>query len=173
MNRYATQCPRCRQDYTTRVPVEGAVERTVSAFYLYPFHCKLCNERFSAFKFGVKYRKRHADRRQYQRIANAIPIEVQIGEVSHLARSVDISMGGCRLRSTSSLKEGDIVTLGLQILHDESPLKIEAAVVRYADEEQAGLEFLHMGDMESRILRQYISSLMDCFAPESEQRLAG
>ncbi len=173
MTQLTTHCPKCKQDYTTRVPIRGHVDRTASVFYLYPFRCKLCNERFRAFKFGVKYIRREVERRQYQRINHNIPVEVRIGDVSHVAESIDLSLGGCRIQAPTSLIEGDIVTLGLKILEGEAPLKIEAAVVRFANKDEAGLEFIRIGDMERRLLRQYVQSLIDCFAPQEEQRLAG
>ena len=48
-------CPECRSEYIKRVRREGIGERLLSVFYVYPFSCQLCGERFSFFLRGVRY----------------------------------------------------------------------------------------------------------------------
>lgn len=77
---------------------------------------------------------------------------------------VDLSVGGCGLKTGSSLHEGQILSIDLHLIPDETPLRIESAIVRAAQPERAGLEFLsidgsiHVRDMKRSVLQLYLDN---------------
>src|SRR5215831_17989318 len=69
------------------------------------------------------------DRRQHPRIRAAWPVIVNAGTSRYLARSVDISRYGTKVRTNARLKTG--VTVQLELVPPEgSPLRVEAMVWR-------------------------------------------
>jgi hypothetical protein len=79
----------------------------------------------------------------------AWPVIVKVGTSRYLARSVDISTHGTKVRTKARLKTGAMVQLEL-VPPEGPPLRIEALVWRVDGD---GLAFLFSGTLQHRLIR--------------------
>ncbi len=75
------------------------------------------------------------------------------GTVSNLA------VGGCKVESEASLYIGMYLALEICPLGEEATLKVDQAAVRWAREEEFGLEFINMRPEEEERLRHFVSTI--------------
>ena len=153
-------CPSCRSEYVKRVSRVGLAERFLSLFYTYPFCCQLCGYRFKVRQRGVTYTRIKEDRREYYRWSADFPITFRAGTKGVAGSIIDISMGGCAFHTEALMLEGIILQLDLQLPHETTPLKIEAAVVRSVRRRLASVEFLRIESGERERLKGFVRSLM-------------
>jgi PilZ domain len=161
-------CPECCSEYVRRVRREGIGERLLSLFYVYPFSCQLCGERFSFFQRGVRYVRIDEEQRMYQRSPVNFPIAFANGEVSGKGRVGDISMGGCTVQTDAQMALGAIFQLSLGIPDAVSTITIDAARVRNVRLDRVGLEFLKFQKSERERLQNLVRGLL--FARRGEQK---
>ena len=161
-------CPECCSEYVRRVHREGIGERLLSVFYVYPFACQLCGERFSFFQRGVRYVRIDEEQRMYQRFSVDFPLAFANDEVSGTGRVGDISMGGCTVLTDAQLAPGAIFHLSLGIQDTVSPIKIDAARVRNVQLDRVGLEFLKFQKPERERLQNIMRDLY--FARPGEKK---
>jgi hypothetical protein len=161
-------CPECCSEYVRRVRREGIGERLLGVFYVYPFSCQLCGERFSFFLRGVRYVRIDDEQRMYQRSPVNFPIAFANDEVIGKGRVGDISMGGCTVQTDAQMALGAIFQLSLGIEDAVSTIKIDAAVVRNLQLNRVGLEFLKFQKTERERLRIIVHGLM--FARPGEKK---
>ena len=90
------------------------------------------------------------DRRQHPRTRAAWPVVVKVGESRYLARSVDISTHGAKVRTTARLKTGATVQLEL-VPPEGPPLRVGALVWRI---DADGLAFLFSHAVQHRLIRE-------------------
>src|SRR5262249_12646876 len=88
------------------------------------------------------------NRRQHPRIRAAWPVIVKAGTSRYLARSVDISTHGAKVRTNARLKTGATANLEL-IPPDGSPLHVAALVWRV---DADGLVFLFSQAIHHRLI---------------------
>jgi hypothetical protein len=159
------QCPRCGKSFVRRSHRQGLKERLLSLFYIYPFRCQVCANRFRAFQFRVVYAKRTLDRRQYARLPTQIPTRfaeaIKPGE-QRVGQGVvtAISLGGCYLQTVVRLLGGTLVSLQLQTEQNTPAIVVEAAIVRAVRSTGVGLEFLRLSEPEQERLHQFIQQLL-------------
>ena len=161
-------CPECCSEYVRRVRREGIGERLLSVFYVYPFSCQLCGERFSFFQRGVRYVRIDEEQRLYQRSPVNFPIAFANGEVSGKGRVGDISMGGCTVQTDAQMALGAIFQLSFGVQDAVSTIKIDAARVRNVQLDRTGLEFLKFQKSERERLQNLVRGLL--FARRGEQK---
>jgi hypothetical protein len=153
-------CPNCRSDYVKRISRVGLAERFVSLFNIYPFRCQLCGYRFKLRQRGVTYTRIEEDRREYYRRLVDFPITFRAGTKDVAGSIIDISMDGCAFHTEAHMRGGIILQLDLQLPHETTPVKIDAAVVRNVRPGLASVEFLRIGHSERERLKTFIRSLM-------------
>jgi len=154
------KCPHCGRDFVRRVSRAGFAEILLSIFYVYPFKCQLCGERFRSFQRGVRYVRVEEDRREYDRMEMKFPVTVSGQNVSGEGMMLNFSMGGCRFTTSADLAIGMIVKLGLQISATVPPVFIEAAVVRDFGAGSAGVEFLRWQESERERLQLFVRGML-------------
>lgn len=150
------KCPECASEYVARIRRVTLMERLMSIFYVYPFRCQLCGYRFSSVQWGVRYIRVDEDQREYERLPVSFPVVLAGDETDGRGSLSDISMGGCTIRSVTELRHGQIVSLSLQIPHEDRPIRVDAAVVRNVQLNRAGLEFLRFQQTERKRLQNLI-----------------
>jgi hypothetical protein len=143
-------------------------ERLLSVFYVYPFSCQLCGERFSFFQRGVKYVRIDEEQRMYQRSPVNLPIAFANDEVTGKGRVGDISMGGCTVQTDAQMALGAIFQLSLDIPDALSTMTIDAARVRNVQFDRVGLEFLKFQKSERERLQNLVRDLL--FARRGEKK---
>ena len=68
------RCHHCGRRRARRCHRVGALERVLSAVYVYPFRCQVCGRRFRALAWGRRYVRRSADHREWERVAIRAPV---------------------------------------------------------------------------------------------------
>ena len=89
------------------------------------------------------------NRRQRPRTRVAWPVVVKVGTSRYLARSVDISTHGAKVRTKARLKTGSTVQLEL-VPPEGPPLRVGALVWRI---DADGLAFLFSDVIQHRLIR--------------------
>lgn len=69
---------------------------------------------------------------------------------------IDLSLGGCRLLSDIPLEIGERYNLILQVSKETSPIIVEAAVVRWTQDNTYGLKFTSMQSIDESHLRELL-----------------
>lgn len=156
----SVKCPNCARDFVRRVARGGLTEILLGLVYVYPFKCQLCGERFRSFQRGVRYVRVKEDRREYDRMEISLPIKFRGENISGSGMLLNISMGGCSFSTDAELAIGMIVKLELQISGEVPPVTVEAAVVRNARPESAGVEFLRWDPAERERLQLFVRGLL-------------
>ncbi len=154
------KCPNCGREFVRRVSRAGFLEILLSYFYIYPFKCQLCGERFRHRERGVRYTRVEEDRRVYDRLEINFPVTFYGQDISGEGTAVNVSMGGCSVRTDVKVETGAIVNLSLHISKDVPPVVIDAAMVRNARIGTIGLEFLLWQQSERERLQQFVRGLL-------------
>jgi hypothetical protein len=154
------KCPHCGRDFVRRVPRTGFAEVLLSLFYVYPFKCQLCGERFRAFQRGIRYVRVNEDRREYDRMEMKFPVTVSGENVSGEGTMLNFSMAGCSFTTSADLAIGMIVKVGLQISPTAPPTMVEAGVVRYVGSGRVGVEFLRWQESERARAQLFVRGMI-------------
>ncbi len=72
---------------------------------------------------------------------------------------VNLSPSGCGVRPTKSVRAGSYLHLFLYLGAEEVPLKIELAVVRWAQASLLGLEFIRISSWQRLRLKQHLADV--------------
>ena len=64
-----------------------------------------------------------------------------VGMVGGEGRVADLSTRGCRIESSIDVQPGASLEVQIEVIEQNPPIKIEAAIVRWSREQQFGLEF--------------------------------
>jgi hypothetical protein len=154
------RCPDCARDFVRRVARTGLTEVLLSFFYIYPFKCQLCGERFRSLQWGVRYVRVDEDRREYDRIEMRFPVTFGGQGISGQGELLNVSMGGCSFHTGANLTNGMILRLGLQISNDVPLVIVDAAIVRNVRSGAVGVEFLQWQQSERERLQSFIRGLL-------------
>ncbi len=71
----------------------------------------------------------------------------------------DLSVGGCQVDTKASVYIGMYLPLRVYLPGQETPLKVDQAVVRWAKKEKYGFEFMSLWPEEQARLRHFVSTL--------------
>lgn len=154
-------CPNCSRDYTKRVSRVGFKERLLSIIYVYPFRCQLCGYRFFFMQRGVRYKRVEEDRREYNRMPASFPVSFACDGADGTGHVVDISLNGCTLEANTIIAEGSIIRMTLQMCEELAPINVEAALVRAANKNRIGIEFLRFQYHDRERLQVFIRRLLN------------
>lgn len=72
---------------------------------------------------------------------------------------VDLSMGGCKIRSDATIPTGTYLELRAYLPDQDSSLKIDLAVARWSIGRECGLEFIRTQTEQQEQLRRLVQSL--------------
>jgi len=161
------KCPNCARDFVRRVPRAGLPEALWSLFYVYPFKCQLCAERFRFFQWGVRHTGAEEDRREYDRMEANFPVKFRGEDIAGEGVLLKVSMGGCKFKTSTDLRLGMILQIGLQVSADLAPVVVDAAVVRSAGSGSAGVEFLRWQESQRERLQLFVRGTLIGRGPQT------
>lgn len=72
---------------------------------------------------------------------------------------VNLSMLGCRARSTFSIKTGERIGILIDIPGSDNPLYVSRADVQWSDGQEVGMEFVHMEWEDRQRLAEIVRSI--------------
>jgi PilZ domain len=154
------KCPNCGREFVRRVSRAGFLEILLSYVYLYPFKCQICGKRFRHREPGARYVRVEEDRREYDRLEITCPMTFYGQGISGEGSVVNLSMGGCTVRTDAKVESGAIINLSLQISKDVTPVIVDAAMVRDVRAGTIGLEFLLWQQSERERLQLFVRGLL-------------
>ena len=94
----------------------------------------------------------------------SFPVTFASDEGSGDGTLVNVSMGGCSLRTRVELPIGTIIKLTLQVSSDIQPVVVDAAVVRSVRVGGLGVEFLQWQQSERERLQLFVRACSSVMA---------
>ncbi len=145
------QCPQCKNESVLRTSCFSPVERLASLLFVSPFRCQGCSLRFLAFRLGRRYPTDLVDRREHKRIPVRLFLSFSGGRVRGEGTVLDISMGGCVIKSKTLVKPGDIFYLQIVLAERQLPVEV-AGIVRSVSDRGISFKFLRAAHENKRLL---------------------
>ena len=153
-------CSICGAPFICVTCQNGAVERLLCRFNVFPFRCQLCTNRFRVFSSGARHNTQAFDRRQYTRLTASIEAQILDGSQPDVTtRITDISMNGCTLQTTG-LSKGAFVGLVLKPTVQEKTIHIETAMICSVRSSSMGIRFLEVPPEHQPRLVQVVLGLL-------------
>lgn len=144
-------CPHCQSDTVLRSRPQSSREQAAALFFLAPFHCHHCSHRFLAFRLGLDHPQHPMDRREHLRIPVRLFLSFSGGKVRGEGTVLDLSMGGCIIKSETHVHVDDIFYLEIAIGEREAPIEV-AAMVRSISARGIAFKFLRKAQENKRLL---------------------
>ncbi len=99
------------------------------------------------------------EQRQEQRYPVQCPLAYSGDLIDGNGTVTNLSPSGCGIRPTKGVKAGSYLHLFLYLCAEEAPLKIELAVVRWAQASLLGLEFIRISSWQRLRLKQHLADM--------------
>lgn len=144
-------CPLCRKDGVLQSRPQSPRELVAALIWIVPFHCQHCSHRFLACRLGKDDPQRSKDRREHLRIPVRLFLSFSGGKVRGEGTVMDLSMGGCVIKSATQVHVDDIFYLEIAIAEDELPIEV-AAMVRSVSARGIAFKFLRKAQENRRLL---------------------
>src|SRR5689334_13604850 len=144
-------CPQCRYEQVLRARPLSASERMAALFLLSPFSCPQCSCRFLASRIGLDKPRHPMDRREHLRIPVRLYLSFSGGKVRGEGTVLDLSMGGCIIKSETQVRVDDIFYLEIVLAEDEVPVEV-AAMVHSVSARGIAFKFLRKAQENKRLL---------------------
>lgn len=143
-------CPRCRKDGVLRVWPQSPRELAAALIWIVPYHCVHCDHRFLGRRLSTG-RLPTMDRREHLRIPVRLCLSFSGGKVRGEGIVMDLSLGGCIVKSETHVHVDDIFYLEIVIAEDELPVEV-AAMVRSVSARGIAFKFLRKAQENKRLL---------------------
>ncbi len=150
MNRQMT-CPRCRKDGALRVRPQSPRELAAALIWVVPYHCGHCRLRFLGRRLSIAGPSRPMDRREHLRIPVRLCLSFSGGKVRGEGTVMDLSLGGCIIKSETHVHVDDIFYLEIVVAENEPPVEV-AAMVRSVSARGIAFKFLRKAQEDKRLL---------------------
>jgi hypothetical protein len=145
------KCPQCQKDTVLRVWPQSPREYIASWLGIAPFSCQSCCHRFLASGFRTQQSTPLLERREHLRIPVRLYLSFSGGRVKGEGTVLDLSMGGCIIKSETQVHLEDIFYLEIAIARDEAPVEV-AAMVRSVSARGIAFKFLRKAQENKRLL---------------------
>ncbi len=144
-------CPQCRNGDVSRARPQSLRELVAALIWLAPFHCRHCDHRFLARRMGREGSSQLLDRREHLRIPVRLCLSFSGGKIRGDGTVMDLSLGGCIIRSETEVHIDDIFYLEIVLAEDERPVEV-AAMVRSVSARGIAFKFLRKAQENKRLL---------------------
>jgi hypothetical protein len=145
------KCPRCEKNGVLRSYPQSPREHFASFLFVAPFLCSSCSHRFLASHLWLDHPTHPIDRREHLRIPVRLYLSFSGGKVRGEGTVLDLSMGGCIIKSETQVHTDDIFYLQLSLGEGELPLEV-AAMVRTVSARGIAFKFLRAAQENKRLL---------------------
>jgi len=144
-------CPRCQKGGVLRSHPQSPREHLAFFIFVVPFRCPSCSHRFLASQLWLDRPTHPIDRREHLRIPVRLYLSFSGGKVRGEGTVLDLSMGGCIIKSETQVHTDDIFYLQLSLAEGEVPLEL-AAMVRSVSVRGIAFKFLRAAQENKRLL---------------------
>lgn len=108
------------------------------------------------------------ERRQHPRVPVCYLSRLSAAQnPAEVAVVLDLSMGGCRVHSTTKVRPDTEVYLQIALPNQLAPFAVERALVRWTREREFGVSFMSLRSEERERLRRLVSPVRSGLAPLS------
>jgi len=158
------RCPACGGSKIRLAHRKSLSDVLLGGLTIYPFRCQLCADRFRTF-LG---RRTPNPRRSFERVDVSFPVWFKLRrksfpeEIGQQGTIENLSIRGCRIRSTTPVAIGSRLELEFQYSEAAFPITIDEAVVRSSTDGAIGLRFTQLRRSDERRIRR----LIDVWLPE-------
>ena len=152
------KCPQCQNDTVVQAWPRSPREYIASWVGIAPFCCLSCRHRFLASGSGAQQPKHLVERREHLRIPVRLYLSFSGRKVRGEGTVLDLSMGGCIIRSETQVHVDDIFYLEIAIARNEAPVEV-AAMVRSVSARGIAFKFLRKAQENKRLLSFIHSNL--------------
>ncbi|NGZ09445.1 MAG: PilZ domain-containing protein [Nitrospira sp. LK70] len=150
MSRQVT-CPRCHKQGALRAWPQTPRELVAALIWIVPFQCRHCRHRFLARRVSASGSSHPIERREHLRIPVRLCLSFSGGKVRGEGTVLDLSLGGCIIKSEAHVRVDDIFYLEIIIAEDEVPVEV-AAMVRSVSARGIAFKFLRKAQENKRLL---------------------
>lgn len=133
------------------VPPQSPRERIATLIWMAPFECQHCLHRFLARRLSTGRSSRSIERREHLRIPVKLCLSFSGGKVRGEGTVMDLSLGGCIIKSDTQVHVEDIFYLEIIIVENEPPVEV-AAMVRSVSARGIAFKFLRKAQENKRLL---------------------
>ncbi len=133
------------------VPPQSPRERIAMLIWMAPFECRRCLHRFLARRLRAAGLSRAAERREHLRIPVKLCLSFSGGKVRGEGTVMDLSLGGCIIKSDTRVHVDDIFYLEIVVAESEPPVEV-AAMVRSVSARGIAFKFLRKAQGNKRLL---------------------
>ena len=144
-------CPQCKNTTVLRARPQSPREHVAALVFVSPFQCQSCSHRFLASRFGPNHPQQPVDRREHLRIPVRLYLSFSGGKVRGEGTVMDLSVGGCIIKSETQVHADDIFYLQLTLDESEPPLEV-AAMVRSVSTRGIAFKFLRAAQENKRLM---------------------
>jgi hypothetical protein len=144
-------CPQCKNGTVLRARPQSPREHVAALVFVSPFHCPFCSHRFLASRLGFNHAQHPIDRREHLRIPVRLYLSFSGGKVRGEGTVMDLSVGGCVIKSKTQVHTDDIFYLQLTLDESEPPLEV-AAMVRSVSARGIAFKFLRAAQENKRLM---------------------
>ena len=162
-------CPACGGSKIRLAARKSLSDVLLSGLTIYPFRCQLCADRFRTF-LG---RRTPNPRRSFERVEVSCPVWFKPrrskypDETGQQGVIENLSIRGCRIRSTTPVAIGSRLELEFKHSNDSSPITIEEAVVRSSADGAMGLRFTRVHRSDERRIRRIVDVWLSELLPSA------
>jgi DNA-directed RNA polymerase subunit RPC12/RpoP len=144
-------CPRCHKNGVLQVRPQTPRELVAAVIWMAPFQCHACSHRFLSRRVSSGGFSRQIERREHLRIPVRLCLSFSGGKVRGEGTVLDLSLGGCIIKSETHVRVDDIFYLQIVIAEDEAPVEV-AAMVRSVRAHGIAFKFLRKAQENKRLL---------------------
>lgn len=167
-------CPQCREGGAIRVLSQSPSEFLAALIWMAPFECQHCLHRFLARRMSMG-RSHSLERREHLRIPVKLCLSFSGGKVRGEGTVMDLSLGGCVIKSETRVHVDDIFYLEIILVENEPPVEV-AAMVRSVSERGIAFKFLRKAQENKRLMtfiRSRAHSTSSTLSKAAEPAIAG
>ena len=144
-------CPRCHKHGALQAWPQTPRELVAALIWIVPFQCRHCRHRFLARRVSAVRSSHPIERREHLRIPVRLCLSFSGGKVRGEGTVLDLSLGGCIIKSQTHVRVDDIFYLEIVIAEDEAPVEV-AAMVRSVSARGIAFKFLRKAEDNKRLL---------------------
>src|SRR5574337_159079 len=144
-------CPRCHKRGALQAWPQTPRELVAALIWIVPFQSRHCRHRFLSRRVSAVRSSHPIERREHLRIPVRLCLSFSGGKVRGEGTVLDLSLGGCIIKSEAHVRVDDIFYLEIVIAEDEAPVEV-AAMVRSVSARGIAFKFLSKAQENKRLL---------------------
>ncbi|MFO0775247.1 MAG: PilZ domain-containing protein [Nitrospiraceae bacterium] len=161
-------CPSCRAASLVYTSAKTLSESILGLLRIRPFRCQECGYRCLKFARRRRRQVEGAERRKHLRIPVRLYLSFSGGRIRGEGHVVDLSLGGCMIKSDAHVKVDDIFYLEIVLPDQSAPVEV-AAIVRSVGVRGIAFQFLRKS-LDNKRLLTFIQSQTGKPATAPEQK---